>query len=164
MNLSERAMHTGWVWSLKFQQNTVSLFSPPFTKPCGGGGAGVQPPPPNTHTHAQIACNARSFIFAVKFRLMHVLFYLLCVRLNSYVIVFYFYFPYVTRMFRKVFVCYLLSIRLSPVYISVCYSYVSRMYPYVPVCSIYYSYVTRMLLVLLVWCFSDDRSSKRLKC
>ena len=38
----------------------------------------------------------------------------------------------------------------------VCQSYVSRMYPYVPECSVCYSYVTGMLLVALVGCFSHD--------
>ena len=45
----------------------------------------------------------------------------------------------------------------------VCYPYVTGMYPYVPVCYSYvpvcivcYSYVTRMLLVVLVWSISHD--------
>ena len=43
----------------------------------------------------------------------------------------------------------LVCIRMNP--------YVSRMYPYVPVCSVCYSFVTCMLPVVLVWCFSHDR-------
>ena len=51
--------------------------------------------------------------------------------------------------------------------LTVCYSYVfvcTRMllvcYSYVPVCIVCYSYVTRMLLVVLVWSISQDQWSR----
>ena len=52
--------------------------------------------------------------------------------------------------------------RMCP-YVSRMYPYVTRMlvvcYSYVSVCFVCYSYVTRMLPYVLVWCFSHDLQS-----